>query len=104
MPIKPKLVYWDSCVFVSAIEKTEGRYNILEKIIEEAKTNKIIIVSSTLAIAEVVKLNVIPGAKKDQTKLTADAILIRDFFENDYINIRNVDRTIAEEAASIVRL
>ena len=32
-----------------------------------------------------------------------DVAKIRDFFENDYIVIRNVDRLIAEKAGDIVR-
>jgi predicted nucleic acid-binding protein len=99
MSNKPKLIYWDSCVFISAIQRTKDRFDILNNILDDAKADKIKIVSSTLAIAEIVKLE----QGLDSSKLTEDASRIKDFLENKYFHIRNVDRAIAEEAASIAR-
>jgi len=47
--------YWDSCVFIDAIAKTKGRYEVIEQILDGAERGKIIIVTSMLALAEVVK-------------------------------------------------
>jgi len=99
MPNRPTLLYWDSCVFISAVQQTAERYPILKAILDLATTEKVVIVTSALTIAEVVKLDV-DNAAPDQ--LATDAAVIRNFFENDFIAIRNVDRLIAERAGDIV--
>jgi predicted nucleic acid-binding protein len=100
MPNKPTLLYWDSCVFISAIQQTAERYPTLKAILDLAATEKVIIVTSALTIAEVIKLDV-DNAAPDQ--LATDAAMIRCFFENDFIAVRNVDRLIAERAGEFVR-
>ena len=51
-------------------------------------------------MAEVVKESCdSPNSKLSKT----DAAKIRDFFENDFVTIRNVDRLIAERAGEFVR-
>lgn len=100
MPNKPILLYWDSCVFISAIQKSDGRYPILEAIIEQAKAENAVIVTSAFTIAEVVK----ESGDAESKQSAMDAAKIRDFFENDYLAIRNVDRHIGEMAAEFVRL
>ena len=41
MPNKPTLLYWDSCVFISAIQRTDGRYPTLKTILDFAAAEKI---------------------------------------------------------------
>jgi len=95
--VKPERVYWDSCVFISCIEQTPGRFPILKTIIRDAQAGSLVLVASTLVIAEVVKLNGSTESEQQQAKR------IRDFFENDYIEVRTVDRLTAELAVKISR-
>ncbi|MGA2033073.1 MAG: type II toxin-antitoxin system VapC family toxin [Thermoguttaceae bacterium] len=96
MPSKAR-IYWDSCVYISCIEKTPDRYPILQTIIREAQAGSLVLVASTLVIAEVVRLNGSTEPEREQ------ANRIQEFFENDYIEIRAVDRLTAEYAAEISR-
>ena len=82
MPSKPTLLYWDSCVFISAIQRTADRYPTLKAILD---------------LAELDSDNTAPVHQAD------DIAAIWRFFENDYIAIHNVDRHIAEKAADLVR-
>ena len=100
MSSRPMLLYWDSCVFLSAIQQTAGRYATLKAILDSAAADKIVIVTSALTIAEVVKMDC---GSVDPVRLAEDVAKIRQFFENDYLAIKNVDRLIAEEAGDIVR-
>ena len=40
MPSKPTLLYWDSCVFISAIQQTADRYQTLKAILDFAAAEK----------------------------------------------------------------
>ena len=95
--VQPERIYWDSCVVISCIEQTPNRYPALKTIIRDAQAGSLVLVVSTLVIAEVVKLNVSTESEQKQAKL------IQDFFENDYIELRTIDRLTAELAAKISR-
>lgn len=69
---------------------------MLKQLVDQAKAGEIAIVTSTLAIAEVTSCGLDDEAEQKR--------LIREFFENDYIHVRAVDRRIAESAASISRI
>ena len=92
------LIYWDSCVFIDLIEKTTSRYQTLEAIVASAERGEARIISSSVSLAEVVKLNSLAGVLPEWKEK-----LIVQFFENDYISIRNVDRVVAELARPIMR-
>jgi predicted nucleic acid-binding protein len=62
-----------------------------------AERGEIVFVASTLVIAEVTKI------KDASTTAAQQSKLIREFFENPYIQVRSVDRLIAEEAQEISR-
>ncbi|MCH8042323.1 MAG: PIN domain-containing protein [Planctomycetes bacterium] len=97
MPKKPERIYWDSCVYISCIEKTPGRYPVLRDILDDAESGKVLFVASAFIIAEVNKFD-------DPTASAAEqAEKLRKFFENDYIEIRAMDRRTAELAADISR-
>jgi predicted nucleic acid-binding protein len=87
-------VYWDSCVYIDCIQRTPGRWEHLEPVLRQAERGSIVLVASALVIAEVVKCPEVPIRDDDK---------IRDFFENDFIKFRNVDRATAEAAARISR-
>lgn len=97
MTIERPRIYWDSCVYISCLEKTPSRYPTLAAIVQLAKDDKIDLVISPLIFAEVAKINdaSLTAAKQAET--------IRDFLENDYFKPRPFDRSIGQEAAEIVR-
>jgi predicted nucleic acid-binding protein len=92
------LIYWDSCVFIDLIEKTPARYPVLEEIVASAERGEVRIVTSAIALAEVSRLNNLSGVLPEWKEK-----LIVQFFENDYIALRAVDRAIAEIARPIIR-
>ena len=54
MPDAPRMVYWDSCIFLHDIEGREEWLPILDALLEEASTTAdLVIVTSTLSICEV---------------------------------------------------
>jgi len=50
---EPKKYYWDSCVFLSAINKNTDRVGIIENILDDCERGKIEIYTSLLSIVEV---------------------------------------------------
>lgn len=92
---KPALFYWDSCVFISCIQSDPKRFAVLEAIVEEAKSGKVIVVASTMAVAEIVKLS------DDSAKWKAELAKIHAFLDNDFIEIIDVTKEIAKRAAEI---
>jgi predicted nucleic acid-binding protein len=89
-------VYWDSCVFIHRIQKTTDHYAILKSITDDAEAGRITIVTSTLTLAEVVKCDT-------TLQPTEQERLVSEFFKNPYLDIRQVDRKVAELARTIVR-
>ncbi|HLJ13257.1 MAG TPA: type II toxin-antitoxin system VapC family toxin [Bryobacteraceae bacterium] len=96
MPID-KLPYWDSDVFISRIQKTLGRIEDLRAITDAAERGDVTIVTSFLTEVEVVKLKEL-GLLDEETER-----MVAQFFENDYLSVRVVDRFVAEKARPIVR-
>jgi predicted nucleic acid-binding protein len=90
-------LYWDSDVCIDLIERTPQRIHRLEPIVRAAERGELIIVISAFTEIEVVKLKNL-GLLDEQTEQ-----LIAEWFENDYISVRNVDRFVAEKARPIVR-
>jgi hypothetical protein len=80
---KPKLIYWDSCVFIAAIQREANRFPVLKSIIADATAGRIIIVASVVARAEVAKLNQSTEPLQDRVRTIAD------FFENPFIELRD---------------
>lgn len=98
MTTEPVRIYWDSCVYISCIQETADRIATLRRLVQAAKDGEIVFVASAMVIAEVVKID------KDSPATFADqAKKIREFFENDYIKVREVDRRTAEDAQAISR-
>jgi predicted nucleic acid-binding protein len=99
MPSEPRRIYWDSCLYISCIERTPGRCTVLDAIIEAAKARDVVLVASALVLAEVVKIRDDFGA----TATEEESKLIASFFENDFISVRALDRKTAEDAREISR-
>lgn len=94
----PNSVYWDSCLFIEVIQKNnQDRYDACAAMLKDAEKEKLLIVTSSLAIVEVNK-------DPDSGSLTeAQSKTILGFFENPYIVVRTLDRPTAELAHAIVR-
>lgn len=91
------LIYWDSSVFIDLIEQTPARIQTLEAITAAGERGEVRIVTSALTLAEVSKLKNLGLLAEWKEKL------IVDFFENEYITVRNLDRGTAEHARPIIR-
>src|ERR1019366_3880277 len=90
-------VYWDSCIFIDGLRKTPDRFARISEIESQAKSGNLYIFTSTLAIAEVVKL-------REYGSLTDEELrLISGYFQHKFIKVIPVDRVIAKNAAEIVR-
>ena len=74
MTNKPALLYWDSCVFISCIQHDPRRFATLEAIVEEARSGKIILVASTMVLAETVKLSGDDALRKQEEQKIHDAV------------------------------
>jgi predicted nucleic acid-binding protein len=90
---KPRLIYWDSCVFIHALQRTPQWEPMLAAIVRAAQSGDVHIVTSALTLVEV--------ARSGDTG-TDDAV-IRGLFQNPYIIVRELDRGTATSARQIVR-
>ena len=97
MAASPKRVYWDSCCWIALIlderivrpdGSVENRGALCRDVIANAKKSSVEIFTSALSLVEVSKA---PDNKSDPT-----FDKIRDFFENDYIVVVNLDRQVGE--------
>lgn len=97
MAVSPKRVYWDSSSWIALIldervthadGSIENRGALCRDVIVNAQKGSAEIFTSALSLIEVCK---IPG-DKDPSKLDK----IKDFFENDYIVVVNLDREVGE--------
>lgn len=91
-----ELRYWDSEAFLAWLKEEPGKVDDCRAILREAEAGRILIVTSALTLAEVIKL-------KHRTPIEKEhAEKIRAFFKNSYISIRNVDRFTAEKARELI--
>ncbi len=90
------LRYWDSTCFLCWL-KDEPEKDVCRGVIEAAKRGDVLIVTSALTLAEVIKL-------KHGTPIRREhADRVKEFFERyDLIEVRQVDRRTAEEARQLV--
>lgn len=93
-----ELVYFDSCLFIELLQQNiPDRFDACEAIRDRAQKNEIVIVTSALTITEVNKLPESGALPEEQSRK------ILDFFENEYIAIRPLDRGTAEDAHQLTR-
>jgi len=95
----PRRVYWDACTWIALIQKEkiqlpdgqiEDREMMCRTVIEAAKKRSIEILTSTFCLVEVCK-----DGKDNSDK-------VKDYYENDYILLANVDRFVAERARELM--
>lgn len=88
--------YWDSDIFLGLFNKEEDKVDKCKGVIELAENNKITIVTSALTLTEVVWIKGLPRLSSESEDT------IRQFFEQEYIAVRTVDRVIAESARQLI--
>jgi len=88
--------YWDSSCFLAWLLPEPPRVPACRGVLHAAERGELVIVTSAIALAEVVKLKGQPRLKAEQEKK------IKAFFENDYIIIRNADRFVCEAARDLI--
>lgn len=91
-----ELRYWDSGCWCSELAREPGRFERTRSVLKAAEAGDVKIVTSAIALIEVIKL-------KSRQPLPPDAEpLIRGYFKHPYIVIRNVDRKIGEYARDLI--
>jgi len=88
--------YWDSAAFLGWLKEEEDKVDECRVVLQEAEAGRILLVTSALTLAEVIKLRRSPPIEKQH------ADLIKRFFENSYIEVRDVNRYLAELARQLV--
>lgn len=89
-------IYWDSACFLAHFKGEPDRTEKCDGVIERAERREVIIVTSTLTLAETLWLKGAPRLAKDKAEL------IQKFFRRSYIRVYNVTRRIAESAQNHV--
>lgn len=93
--MKLELRYWHSDCFLGWLKGEDGKRDACRGVIQAAVDREVLLVTSALTLAEVTKL------KKRGRMNREDAQKIADFFSQDYITVRNVNRYIAEIAREL---
>ncbi len=88
--------YWDSDCFLGLLQAEADKEALCRAVLNEAERGNVIIITSALTIAEILRLRGrTPLPKAVRQKVT-------EFFKKEYISVRNVTRRIAEEARDLV--
>jgi predicted nucleic acid-binding protein len=91
-----QVIYWDADCFLGYLKKEDDKIKQCAGVQELAEKGRLIIVTSAITLIEVVKLNnQIRLDEKSEKK-------IRDFFNNPYIDIHNVDREVGIIARDLI--
>jgi predicted nucleic acid-binding protein len=88
--------YWDSSAFLAWLLPEAEREDACRSVLRAAEEGELQLVTSALTLTEVIKLKGKPELKK------AQEAKIANFFQNEYIILRNVDRFIALAAQRLV--
>lgn len=91
-----ELIYWDSVTFLAYFQSEADRVDLCQSTLERAEAGDVLIVTSTLTIAECLWLKGGPKLAKDR------APILRQFFRHSYISLRNVTRATSELAQDLV--
>ncbi|HVV63554.1 MAG TPA: type II toxin-antitoxin system VapC family toxin [Pseudolabrys sp.] len=91
-----EIVYWDSDCFLALFQNEKGKVEHCEGTLERAEKGEVVIITSTLTLAEVLWLRDGPKLAKDKAEI------IRKFFRRSYIRLRNVTRVTSESAQDLV--
>jgi predicted nucleic acid-binding protein len=102
MPDIPRMIYWDSSVFLHYIEGTAKWMSILDALIDEAsKTGNLVIVTSTFSIVEVAY------AKVEKSGRTLDPGVVAGmdalWGDRSAVQLVEFDQVIARDARGLIR-
>jgi hypothetical protein len=88
--------YWDSCAFLGWLKQEPDKKEGCGDVLAAAEQGAVILVTSTLTIAEVLHT-------KGKTKIEPDHQMeVEAFFKHHYITTRGLDRSTAEFARRLV--
>ncbi|MEM9997392.1 MAG: type II toxin-antitoxin system VapC family toxin [Bacteroidota bacterium] len=88
--------YWDSSAFIAYFKAEEGRVELCQAVIDEAKRGQTRIITSALTLSEVVHI-------KGYEKLTQDLENdLESFFEHDFVVLVDLNRAISEYARKLM--
>lgn len=88
--------YWDSNAFLGWLNAERDKVGKCEGVLHAAEEGSIEIVTSAITLTEVIKLKGDKPIPKDKEET------IRDFFEQPWILVREVDRFVAEDARHLI--
>ena len=88
--------YWDANAFLGWFNDEQDKVGACQGVLEAAESGTIEIVTSALTLVEVIKLKGEKHLPREKEEI------IRGFFENPYIIVREVDRFIAEDARELI--
>lgn len=102
MPDEPRMIYWDSCIFLLYIEGSPEWMPILDSLLDQAsRTGDIVIVTSTLSIVEVAfATDEKAGGMLDDAIVAAIDELWAD---RSAVQLVEFDQLIAREARRLLR-
>ena len=94
MPVE--LIYWASDAFLGWLQSEPGKAELCEGTLLRADAGEVLIVTSTLTIAEVLWMQNAPPIPKDKAEI------VRRFFRRSSMRLRNVTRVVSESAQELV--
>lgn len=94
--MKVPLHYWDSCTFLGFLKGEPDKLDACTSVLKHAEQGSIKIVTSSIALVEVIKLRRKPPILKD------DEEKIRRFFQHKWIILLDAERKVAELSRDIV--
>lgn len=90
-------IYWDSCIFISLLQKEKDRFVLLSEIWDEIDSKETVIYTSAITYLEIVK-------DSDGESPLAGAELQQVLSMLDKVKIVNLDRMLSRQAKSIEAL
>lgn len=102
MPDDPRMIYWDSCIFIHYIEGTKEWMPILDSLMDEANTGgELIIVTSTVSITEVAYAKAGKSGRALDPAVEADIDAL--WADRSAVRLVEFDQVIARAARSLLR-
>ena len=95
-PSQPEVVYWDSDPFLGYLQQEADKFERCKATLQQAKDGHVLIVTSTLTLAEVLWMRNAPKIQFEKS------VIVRRFFAHSYIRLRAVTRRVAELAQDLV--
>lgn len=95
-----EVIAWDSCIIIDAIGRTHDRVSAIDPMLRKAEAGNLQIVVSMASVAEVVYLGEFAKTGMEQNDQND---LIRRWFDNEYVILRNVDFGVGLKAAELSR-